>query len=322
MRFLYDEQIASQPQAVQEVLADPLPPGLLDPGRPLVFAGLGSSLHAARIAAWWVAELTGGRSRPAALDAHELHFRGPLQAGEQLVVVSHRGARGLTGRLLARAREAGVRTILVAARGAPSAADALVETCPPETAETHSVSFTTALVRLGQLATLVCSNGAHLSAALREVPSLLGQALALPAPIEAAQKLLGRGPLVLGGFGLDALLAEEAALKLKEAACVWATGTSTELLLHGPVAALSGLMGAITFTPMGDDGGRTTALRSILGTLGVAELRCGPGEELPFPSGDELVRPLAGAIAVQRLAAELARLLGTNPDLPRALVPQ
>src|SRR5204863_4091471 len=71
VRFIFDDQIASQPAAVQAVLDRPAPPRL-DPSKPVIFAGLGTSLHAARVAAAWA-------GFPAqALDAHELALRLPI----------------------------------------------------------------------------------------------------------------------------------------------------------------------------------------------------------------------------------------------------
>ena len=84
MKFLYDEQVASQPQAVQAVLERAAPPRL-DLSRPLLFAGLGTSLHACRVAAAWA-------GFPAqALDAHELALRLPVPRDAQVVVVTHGG---------------------------------------------------------------------------------------------------------------------------------------------------------------------------------------------------------------------------------------
>ena len=48
MNFALDTQIASQPAAIARVLAQVEVP-TLDAGRPLIFAGIGTSLHACRI---------------------------------------------------------------------------------------------------------------------------------------------------------------------------------------------------------------------------------------------------------------------------------
>ena len=72
VRFRYDEQIESQADAVRTVLDRPSP--RLDPARPLIFSGQGTSLHAARVAAAWA-------GHPAqAVDAHDLALRVPIPA--------------------------------------------------------------------------------------------------------------------------------------------------------------------------------------------------------------------------------------------------
>ena len=294
MRFLYDEQIDSQPDAVQAALSREAP--RLDLSRPLLFAGLGTSLHAARVAAAWA-------GFPAqALDAHELALRLPVPRGAQVVVVSHGGTGPFAAAVLAKARAAGAQTFAVVGEGAPRLlADVVLRTCPQERANTHSVSYLTALAVLGRMV------GLELSAA----PGLLREALAQPAPIEEAQRLASCDPLLVAGFGLDAISAGEAALKLKEATFQWAEGFAVEQALHGPHAALRAGMGAILIPPATDDKGRTAALRAFCEKRGVAVV------EPRIVDCAEPLRPLIAAVPLQRLAAELARLCGGDPDRSR-----
>lgn len=313
MRFLYDEQVAAQPDAVAAVLLRDIP--ALDPLRPVIFAGLGTSLHACRVAAAWHATSGYGAL---AVDAHELALSLPIRRSDQVVSVSHGGGR-FAAAVLAKARAVGALTIAVVGEGARKpVADHVLRTCPEERAGTHTVSYLTALATLGLLL-----RDRHLTAALRSVPALLREALELAAPVDAAQRLVGREPVLVTGFGLDAITASEAALKLKEATYLWAEGTSVELALHGPPAAMRAGMGAISLTPAQDDGGRTEALRAVLGKLAVETVTCGSDdEELRFPGCDPLVRPLIAAVPLQRLAAAIARLTGTSPDtIHRGLEP-
>ncbi|HWT85560.1 MAG TPA: hypothetical protein VN177_07290 [Myxococcales bacterium] len=292
MRFLYDEQIESQPDAIQAVLGRAAP--RLDRLRPLLFSGQGSSLHAARVAAAWA----GYPAR--AVEAHELAFRVPIPAGAQVVAISHSG-RGFTAAVLEKARSAGARTIAVCGEGVRVEADVLVPTCPPESAQTHSVSYLTALAALGQM----------LGLDLEEAPRLLRDALAGPPPLDEATRLAGKDPLLVAGFGLDAVAAAEAALKLKEATFKWAEGMAVEQALHGPQAALRAEMGAVLFPPAQDDGSRTRRLRELCLGLGVEVV------ELRVPGCSEALRPLLSIIPAQRLAAEIARLTGGDPDHSR-----
>ena len=292
MRFLFDQQIESQPGAVQSVLDRPAPPRL-DPLRPLIFTGLGTSLHAARVAAAWA-------GFPAqALDAHELALRLPIPPGAQVVLITHGGKGPFAAAVLQKARAAGAETFAVVGEGAPPLdAGAFLRTCPAERANTHSVSYLTALAVLGRM----------LEIDLRDAPQLLREALALPAPTEEARALAGCEKILVAGFGLDAIAASEAALKLKEATFQWAEGFAVEQALHGPHAALRAGMGAILIPPARDDGGRTAALRIVCEErkLAVVEPR--------IPACAELLRPLVAAVPLQRLAAEIARLRGGDPD--------
>lgn len=299
MSFLYDEQIASQPEAVRAVLAQDFP--LLDPGRPIVFAGLGSSLHACRIAVHWSLERRAAAER-LAIDAHSALLSLPLSSRDQLVLVSHGGRGRFAAPLLEKARAAGAFTAAVVGQGAPALpCDALVRTCPEERAGTHSVSYTSALAALGGML------GFDLGAA----PAVLAAALAEPAPLAAARQLAGREPLLVAGFGVDAISADEGALKLKEGAFVWAEGLDVEQAIHGPLIALRPGMGAIVLHSA-RDGGRAAELARACAALGAATV------ELPEPAScPELLRPFASVVPLQRLAAELARLTGGDPDQTR-----
>ena len=289
MKFVYDDQILSQPDAVEAVLQRPAP----SLKQPLIFAGLGTSLHAARVAAAWA-------GYPAvALDAHELALRLPIPRDAQVVVVTHGGKGPFAAAVLAKARAAGARTFAVIGEHAPAlAADEIVRTCAAERAETHTVSYLTALAALGRM----------LGLDLSPAPRLLDEALALPAPVEEARLLAGCDRLLLTGFGLDAIAASEGALKLKEATFQWAEGMAVEQALHGPHAALGKGMGAIVIPPARDDAGRTAALKALCSKRGVAVV------EPRFPACDEHLRPLVVAVPLQRLAAEIARLNGGDPD--------
>ncbi|GAC1358921.1 MAG: hypothetical protein NVS2B12_06020 [Ktedonobacteraceae bacterium] len=317
MHFALDEQIAVQPQAIRALLARIQVP-VIDLKRPLIFSGIGTSLHACRVAAAWVVELTSGEVRPAVIHAHDLALSAPIHARDQVIVVSHRGTKRFPGAALARARSVGATTIAIVGEDAPQPqADAVIRTCPSEKAGTHTVSYTTALTALGCLVgrSVSSEQGSVLLSALESVPAAIEQALMQPAPVSAAQQLEGREPVLVAGVGLDAITAYEAALKIKEGTYQWAEGMEVENALHGPPAAMRAGMAAITITPAEDDGGRTQDLRAAFADLHVVSLTCGTGnEDLHFPSVHHLVRPLVAIVPLQRLTAELARLKQSNPD--------
>lgn len=320
--FTFDEQIAAQPEAVRDVLQRVEPP-VLDPERPVIFTGIGTSLHACRIAADWAAELSNGQVRPLAVEAHGLALRAPLCAEDQVVVVSHRGNKQFPTRVLSRANAVGARTVAVTGFGTREiTADDVVRTCADERAATHTVSYLTALTALGLLVVrLVGDNrGSYLSTALARVPDLLDRVLEQSAPMAAAESLIGHAPLLVAGFGLDAVTAAETALKLKEGTYLWAEGMSVEAALHGPAAVYEPPAAMIVIAPASDDGGRIAELRRLGGHLGLPVVTCASDDDtdLRFPSSPALVQPMVAIVALQRLVAELARRRGSNPDTIRS----
>ncbi len=315
-QFAYDEQIASQADAVAAVLGSVEVPDL-DPALPLLFTGIGTSLHACRVAAYWAHEISGGRLNPPALEAHELALHGSIRPGDQIVVVSHRGTKRFPNAVLDRARAAGATTVLVTGLGNPKpGGDVVLRTCPDERAGTHSVSYVTALAVLGRLvASMLRSEATAFSRSLESVPGTIRETLALPAPTEIPGRLVNREPLLVAGYGIDAITAEEAALKLKEGAYLWAEGVSEEFALHGTPAVFDSRMAAILIEPGRDDGGRYAELRQLLLELGLEVISSGTGDvDLPFAAVDYLLRPMVSIVPLQRLVAELARQRGSNPD--------
>jgi glucosamine--fructose-6-phosphate aminotransferase (isomerizing) len=313
--FALDAQIASEPEVFADVLAS-APPVALDPGQTLIFSGIGTSLHAARVAASWVTQLTGGAARALAIDAHDLALREPLVGGEQVVVISHRGYKRYPTAALAKAREHGATTIAVVGRQAPEQpADHVVRTCANEAAGTFSVSYLASLAALGAIVSPLDPTGSF-AAALSEVPRALRATIEQPAPVAIAQRIVEREPLLLVGFGVDHVTVDEAALKIKEGAWLWAEGISTEFSLHGTPAAYRPGQAAIVMLPGEDDGGRTESLLGLLTKIGMQVVTCGsrPEAQLRFAPTPTPLRPIVAVVPFHRLTAELARLRGTDPD--------
>jgi glutamine---fructose-6-phosphate transaminase (isomerizing) len=315
----YRSQILAQPSAVADALSRTKPP-VLSLDRPLLFTGVGSSLHACTVAASWVITLSGGTVRPVVVDALELVLSGGVRTGEQLVVVSHRGTKRFTIDLLKQAKDAGANTVLVTGYGAADpAGDVVLRTCDDEIASAHTVSYTTALAVLGRLvATLGGLAADEFNAGLETVPQAIADTIALPAPTEAAARLRGIEPVLITGSGMDAPTAEEAALKYKESTFLWAEAIGLELSLHGTPACYRSGMAGLLIRPDHDDLGRSRELATFLKTLGapVLEVAAGGGD-VPFAPVPRLLRPLVSIVAMQRLVAELADLQGGDPDHTR-----
>ena len=320
MTVLYnlDRQIASEPEVVRDVLATAKFPDL-DPARPIVFTGIGTSLHAARVAAEWISQLSGGEVRPHALDAHDVGTTAALTARDQVIVISHRGWKTFPSAALQRARAAGAATVAIVGLEAPEqTADHTVRTCANETSGTFSVSYLASLAALGRLAQQFDDSGrCGFAAALDGLPATIETTIGLGDLPAAAAKVQSAPTILIVGFGRDLPTAQEAALKIKEGAWQWTEGMSPEFALHGTPAGYQPGMAAVLIEPGEDDGGRTATLRGALGELALGPLlSCGErlDADLPFVSPHPLLRPVTGIIPFQRLTAELARLRNTDPD--------
>ncbi|MFC3226123.1 SIS domain-containing protein [Marinibaculum pumilum] len=322
----YDDQIAAIPATVADMLAAT---GAaegdfgLDPERPLVFTGIGTSLHAARVAADWVCRLSGGRRRAFAADAHDVGTGAwPLAAGDQLVAISHRGTKIFPTAAQKAARAAGAaRIVAVVGQAAPAqAADLVIRTCRDETARTFSVSYLASLAALARIAAAyVPESSAPFSAALDGLPDQLAKALEMPLDRDLVRGLGRSRTILITGFADDLPTAQEAALKIKEGAWLWTEAMPPEFALHGTPAGYVPEMSAIVMLPAADDGGRSRELCRVLSALGLAPVvSCGDAEagaDIAFPvPGHPLLRPFLAILPFHRLTSALAAELGTDPD--------
>uniref|UniRef100_A0A455SSV4 Glutamine--fructose-6-phosphate aminotransferase [isomerizing] n=1 Tax=Thermosporothrix sp. COM3 TaxID=2490863 RepID=A0A455SSV4_9CHLR len=317
--FALDEQIASQPAAVQAVLQRLASQSkLLDPDRPLILVGIGTSYHACRVAAYWVDALSQGKQYARVYSAHEFALSIPVSAEDQVVVVSHRGTKTYPLKALERARQAGAYTIIVTSEETPPppSVDLILPTCPGERSSTHTVSYLSALAVLATLVTHY-TNATKTSwySALQRIPEAIEQTLQFPAPVTVAEQLAHCYPILVAGYGIDAITAEEAALKLKEGTYIWAEGFELENVLHGPPAAFHEKLGALCITSALDDGGRMQELYHEVKELGGTAFTCGTQEaDLLFAPVEQLLRPFVAVVPLQRLVAEIARIRQSNPD--------
>jgi fructoselysine-6-P-deglycase FrlB-like protein len=137
---------------------------------------------------------------------------------------------------------------------------------------------------------------AHLGADVRGLPAAAAREVARPLP----PALAGHSEFTFLGRGWAAPVADEAALKLREASRTWAESYPAMEYRHGPIS-------------VSDQGTVVWALGEVPADL-LADARC-TGATVISTGAD----PLAGLIGAQRLAADLAERKGIDPDQPRAL---
>ncbi len=191
--------------------------------RRIFVTGTGTSFHAANQGAYL---LRLARVDALAVAAADLALWGPAPAlGDTLIVLSHRGTKRYTPQAHDRARQDGVLAISIGGIG--SGAD--IETVTQERSGTFTVSHLAALMRMAQLARAL---GAELD--LENVPDAVAAVVNGPSP---GVGLPARG-LDFVGAGPNQWAAAEGALKVREAAHVFAAAYAAEQLLHGPGFAL------------------------------------------------------------------------------------
>jgi fructoselysine-6-P-deglycase FrlB-like protein len=285
MSHLTDE-IASQPECWAKAIEAAASAGssLPAPAERVAVIGCGSSLNVARCYA--TLREAAGYGETDAFPASEIP---PTRRYDHMVFISRTGTTTEVLDALAQARP-GIRTTAVSADpGSPLARQATAAVLLDFSAERSVVSsrfITSAIVLLR----------AHLGADLRKLPDAAARELARPLP----PALTERSEFTFLGRGWAAAVADEAALKLREAARTWAESYSALEYRHGPIS-------------VSDASTVVWALGEVPSSL-LADARR-TGATVIAPAGD----PLVGLIGAQRLAAMLAERKGLDPDQPRAL---
>jgi fructoselysine-6-P-deglycase FrlB-like protein len=202
--------------------------------------------------------------------------------------------------------------VLDALRGAPRDTPTTAMTADPDAplarearhlvlldfADEHSVvssRFITSSIVLLRAHLASCA-GAGLSADIRALPDAAAREVTRPLPAELAE----RTEFTFLGRGWAAAVADEAALKLREASRTWAESYPAMEYRHGPIS-------------VSDENTVVWALGPVPADL-LADARR-TGATVITSDAD----PLVGLIGAQRLAAALAGWKGIDPDQPRAL---
>jgi fructoselysine-6-P-deglycase FrlB-like protein len=260
--------------------------GLPEHGSRVALVGCGTSRYVSEAAAAWRED--GGFGETDAFAASEMpHGR----AYDVVVVISRSGTTTEVLRLIEALPS---RTHVLAITGA--------ESTPVAKAATHNISLPFAdehaVVQTRFATSVLALWRSHLGHDVERVADLAEEQLAAPLPDGLGRYVqfvfLGQGP----GVGL----ANEAALKLREASRAWTESYPSMELRHGPISLLEthSLVWSLSGLPTGLD----EDVRATGATL-----------EQPSHDGD----PMAEFVRVHRAAIALAELKGIDPSQPRHL---
>jgi fructoselysine-6-P-deglycase FrlB-like protein len=285
MSYLMDE-IASQPECWAKAieLAASSRAALPAPGEQVAVVGCGSSLNVARCYA--ALRESAGQGRTDAFPASEIPA---ARRYDHMVFISRTGTTTEVLDALRRAPASARTTAITADPGSPLVQEAGVVVMLDFSAERSVVSscfITSTLVMLR----------AHLGQDLRALPDAAARELARPLPPALAE----HREFTFLGRGWAAGVADEAALKLREASRTWAESYPALEYRHGPIS-------------VSDETTVVWALGQVPPSLLADARRTGA---LVLASDAD---PLVGLTGAQRLAVDLAERRGIDPDQPRAL---
>jgi CRISPR-associated protein Cas5a/b/c len=280
-----DAEVASQPacwrRAVDAVAEqrDRLPAT----GERVAVVGCGTSLFVAR--AYAALREAAGAGETDAFPASE------FPAGrryDRLVAISRSGT---TSEIL---------DLLAAAEGTPAAAITADGATPIATVVTHTIELAFAaersVVQTRFPTTVLALLRASLGEDLGDVVTAGDGAVSSPLPVAAGEF----HQITFLGRGWAAAMAEEAALKCREAAAFWTESYPAMEYRHGPISVSE--PGTVVWM----FGASPPGLADEVATTGARFV------------GDAL-DPMADLIRAQRLAVALARHAGRDPDRPRSL---
>jgi glucosamine--fructose-6-phosphate aminotransferase (isomerizing) len=319
----------------------------------IIFAGIGTSFNAARLGAFFLRRLSGGRALVAVEQSFEfIHYPLALGPDDAVVLSSHRGWKNFSVEALKHAKAAGALTIAVTGElggEGMGLADFRVSTCEQESSFAHTKSFSTALtalalfaVRIAQHRNLFSGLGGGVDP-LREIENIsarIRESLSCEAACaDAAKEIAARPRLLFVGAGPQWTLASEAALKVKETSYLHTEGLETEEFLHGPFSEMDSRASLVAL--LVDDSGTAQplpayarlvqALRAV-GELGVYRVAVisrqnstapaappeTPAERvIELPGVSEWLSAFTHLIPIQFLSYYLALARGTNPDTGR-----
>jgi glucosamine--fructose-6-phosphate aminotransferase (isomerizing) len=337
--YVYDA-IQAQPELIEKILrkrqAIELASDAVAPKERIFFVGIGTSLHAARVAESWMREFSAGRILAHAEQSFELvHHPIAFTPNDAVIVITHTGTTTASIEALGMARRAGALTVALtgemSGEGVRSA-DFQIETCEQEVAFAYTKSYMTALAALAILILRIVGRRELLAPAysgeeIALVPALIREALHLePQVRKLAKQMSPLARIEIFGTGVGWPTASEAALKIKEACYIAAEGFETEEILHGPFSETDSRAALIGLLTGRETDGRARQILSAAGELKMLRAAiAGPSANhdisaeqiLIVPETAEWLTAFVHLIPLQLLTYFLALERGLNPDTGR-----
>jgi glucosamine--fructose-6-phosphate aminotransferase (isomerizing) len=272
----------------------------LQRSRRIWLVGTGTSHHAAILGAGMLQDA--GRSAVAVSSMRFVVWAPIVGPDDAIILITHTGETAYALAARALATSAGLDVITISKQGTPF--PHAVETCPKETAETYTVSYTTALLVLAMIAKAMGAESIT-EDSLALVPGAVRNAIDTPG-IESIR--VPERTLVIAGAGPAAYTAREGALKLREGARVMSEGHDIEYLLHGSAVPLDRRDALLSLTTPEADG-FVEAVTAAAAAEGIPTASL--GEPAPLPM---LLAQIPLTVRLQLLALRFAVERGQDPD--------
>ncbi len=308
----------------------------------ITMVACGTAFIACQVAKYWFEQLAG---LPVEVDiASEYRYRQPPISDKSFALfVSQSGETADTLAALRYASERAAKVLSVVnvpessiARESDLALPILAGT---EIGVASTKAFTCQLTVLVLLALEAARQRGTISAAdltekldaLRNMPGLINQALAIEPKIRsAARKIAASTDAIYLGRGPMYPMALEGALKLKEISYIHAEGYASGELKHGPIALIDKKMPVVVLAPMDALFDKTISnMQEVMAregkvvlvtdVEGARQASDGVWQTLVMPTCEPFLAPILYAVPAQLLSYHAAVAKGTDVDQPRNL---
>jgi len=296
----YEKNIALQPALMREILARPRTLWMDElRQRRVLFVGIGTSFHAAKIAKWlW--------RRHVSAEAHAIHsfdfirIPQPINRDDVVVLLTHSGGKSMTLDAAHMAFKTGAMTVGITGQGSPWTENLThrLETCEKEDVNVHSKSLTTALAWIIRIL-----GESKVDGAVEKALQVFEAGVPFP-EVKASTDLILVGDTVREWVG------REVSLKILEACAVRVRPFGLEEFLHGPCLSMGPESLLVAFTDKTEK--RWNALREYLKIVEVPLVEVAAPESVPSSAGW-----LSQLFWGQRFAADICRRLAIDPDVVR-----